>query len=102
MSKKKKPTFKDYISVAKWSVSANWKMSPSLTIINFLATIYSNLSGLINIYITAKIIDKIIELVQTPQLDIKTIYPLIVILGGVEIFNAGMVGLNSYAARVRR
>ncbi len=102
MSKKKKPTFKDYISVAKWSVSANWKMSPSLSIINFLTTIYINLSGLINIYITAKVIDQIIELVQTPQPDIKTIYPLIVILGGVEIFNAGMVGLNSYAARVRR
>jgi len=102
MSKKKKPTFKDYISVAKWSVSANWKMSPSLTIINFLATIYSNLSGLIYTYITAKLIDQIIELVQTPQPDIKTIYPMIVLLGGVEFFNAGMIALNSYAARVRR
>ena len=102
MSKKKKPTFKDYISVAKWSVSANWKMSPSLTIINFLATIYSNLSGLIYTYITARLIDQIIELVQTPQPDIKTIYPMIVLLGGVEFFNAGMIALNSYAARVRR
>ena len=102
MSKKKKPTFKDYFSVAKWSVSANWKMSPSLTIINFLATIYSNLSGLIYTYITARLIDQIIELVQTPQPDIKTIYPMIVLLGGVEFFNAGMIALNSYAARVRR
>jgi len=77
-------------------------MSPSLTIINFLATIYSNLSGLIYTYITARLIDQIIELVQTPQPDIKTIYPMIVLLGGVEFFNAGMIALNSYAARVRR
>jgi len=102
MSKKEKPTFKDYVSVAKWSVSANWKMFPSLSIINFLTTIYTNLSGLINIYITAKVIDQIIELVQTPQPDIKTIYPMIVILGGFEFFNAGMIELNNYAARVRR
>jgi len=102
MSKKKKLTFKDYLSVAKWSISANWKMSPSITITSFLTTIYFNLSGLINTYVFAKVIDQIIALVKMPQPDIKTMYPMIALFAGVQLLDSGVISLSNYVERVRR
>jgi ATP-binding cassette subfamily B protein len=101
MSKKNNVKLKDYFRIAKWSFRINWEMSPSLTIFNLITTIYQNISGLINTYIIAKVIDQIILLVQTKDTDIRGMYPFILLMTIFLFVNIVMSALDSYSIRIR-
>lgn len=101
MSKKSNIKLKDYIRIAKWSFGINWKMSPTVTIFNLVTTVYKNISGLINTYIIAKVIDQIILLVQTKQTDIEGMYPYLLLMTIFLFVNIVISALDSYSNRVR-
>ncbi|MDX9739209.1 MAG: ABC transporter ATP-binding protein [Candidatus Dojkabacteria bacterium] len=102
MSKKKPLSFKDYIDISIWSLKINWKMSPFITVTTFFTTIYRNLTGLINIYIVARIIDSLIRLIGTSDADLGSILPLVLLLGLVQLFTIIANNLDSYINRYRR
>ena len=102
MSKKKHLSFRDYVDISIWSLKINWKMSRFITIMSFVTTIYRNLTGLINIYIVARIIDSLIGLIDTPNANLKGILPLIAILGVVQLVDIISQNLDSYVNRYRR
>lgn len=102
MPKKKQLSFKDYIDISIWSLKINWKMSPFITVMSFVTTIYRNLTSLINIYIVARIIDSLIGLIDTPNANLKGILPLIAILGIVQLVDIISQNLDSYVNRYRR
>lgn len=102
MSKKKPLSFKDYIDISIWSLKINWKMSPFITVTTFFTTIYRNLTGLINIYIVARIIDALIRLIGTPDANLGSILPLVLLLGLVQLFTIIANNLDSYINRYRR
>lgn len=102
MPSKEKIILKDYIRIAKWSVAINWEMSPFITIVSFVTTIYRNTKGLINTYVIARVIDQIIFLVQNKQTDLEGILSLILILAIVQIVDSVNDAFTSYANRIRR
>ena len=101
MSKKNNIKLKDYIRIAKWSFGINWKMSPTVTIFNLVTTVYKNISGLINTYIIAKVIDQIILFVQTKQTDIEGMYPSLLLMTIFLFVNIIISALDSYSNRLR-
>jgi len=102
MPKKNNITFNDYLRIAKWSFKINWDMSPLITIIDFSTSLYRNLSGLINTYIIARVIDQIIAVVQSKQTDIRGVLVLVAILGVFKLLDVVVNNLYSYANRIRR
>lgn len=102
MSNKKTLSFKDYIDISVWSLKINWRMSPFITVATFFTTIYRNLTNLINIYIVARIIDSLIGLIDTPNANLQSILPLVLLLGLVQLFTIIANNLDSYINRFRR
>ena len=64
MSKKKSASLKDSLKVAIWSLSISWRISKFATVVSFVATAYKNFRPLVNTYITARIIDSLIQLIE--------------------------------------
>ncbi len=102
MSKKKHLSFKDYLNISIWSLKINWDMSPSITVGTFLTTTYRSLNGLISSYILAKVIDVLLSLMDTPNSSLKDIFPLILILGVVQLLTIVSTNLDNYMNRYKR
>ncbi|MGI6423608.1 MAG: ABC transporter ATP-binding protein [Candidatus Dojkabacteria bacterium] len=102
MSKKKPLTFKEYISISVWALKFNWSMSRFITIGMFFTTIYKNLSGLINMYVVAKIIDSLIALVGTENANFKGVLPLVFLLGLIQLISIISTSVEGYVNRLRR
>lgn len=102
MSKKKHLSLKDYWNISVWALKINWKMSPFVTVGTFVTTTYRSLNGLINTYLVARIIDSLLRLIESSDTDLKSILPLVGLLGVVQLLNIVANNLNSYMNRYRR
>lgn len=101
MSKKKHVSLKDSLKIALWSLSISWRISRFATVTTFITTTYKNLRPLVNTYIVSRIIDSLIQLIERGEQDIELIFPMIGLLGVVELVNIITSNLDVYANRIR-
>jgi ATP-binding cassette subfamily B protein len=100
MTKTQKLTFKDYINISIWSLKINWDVSPFVTITLLLSRIYYNLVPIINTYVIAKIIDKLIETVSTGKSSIKEIIPLVITVAIFDLLGILVDSVSEYSNRM--
>jgi ATP-binding cassette subfamily B protein len=102
MKEKKDVSFKEYIKIAFWSLKVVWQISPSLMIIGVVSEILRNLRSLVNVYITARLIDELIRMATTEGTEVNDLIPFLIILLLVNVAFSALEELRHYAARVLR
>jgi ATP-binding cassette subfamily B protein len=102
MKEKKDVSFKEYIKIAFWSLKIVWQISPSLMIINVVSEILRNLRSLVNVYITARLIDELIRMATTQGTEVNDLIPFLIILLLVNVAFSALEELRHYAGRVLR
>ena len=102
MSKKKDLTLKDYLRISLWSLKINWDISPFITVVYFVTSIFNNLQGILYSYVIAVIIDTLIKLSSESITEIESLIPLIAYLGGIELLSIISNGLTRYCNRFKR
>jgi ATP-binding cassette subfamily B protein len=102
MKEKKDVSFKEYIKIAFWSLKIVWQISPSLMIIEVVSEILRNLRSLVNVYITARLIDELIRMATTEGTEVNDLVPFLIILLLVNVAFSALEELRHYAARVLR
>ncbi len=90
--KKRKLSFMDFLTTLKWLFRFNFKLSPWATLTQILLRIILDISPLLNALIFAKLLDKIIQIINSSNSNINEIVPLLVLL---FIFNLLISALNS-------
>jgi ATP-binding cassette subfamily B protein len=100
MGKKKDISFKEYIKIALWSLKVTWQISPSLMIIGTVSEILRNLRSLVNIYITARLIDELIRMATMEGTEVNDLVPFLVILLLVNLAFSALEELRHYSIRV--
>ena len=101
-NKKKDLTLKDYFKISLWSLKINWDISPFITIVYFITTIFNNVQGIAYSYVIAVIIDTLIKLSKQGISDINSLIPLILYLGGIELLVIISTALRRYCNRFKR
>ncbi len=102
MKEKKDVSFKEYIKIAFWSLKIVWQISPSLMIIGVVSEILRNLRSLVNVYITARLIDELIRMATTEGTQVNDLIPFLIILLLVNVAFSALEELRHYAGRVLR
>jgi ATP-binding cassette subfamily B protein len=99
MKKEKDITFGEYIKISKWVLGCTWKISKSAEFIRLFAEIVTSLSSLANVYIIAKIIDKLLALLAGAETSISTMIPLLLLFLTVNLIFSLIGELRNYANR---
>lgn len=99
MKKKKDITFGEYIKISKWVLSCTWKISKSAEFIRLFAEIFTSLSSLANVYIVAKIIDKLLVLLVGSETNIFAMIPLLLLFLAVNLIFSLIGETRNYANR---
>ena len=99
MKKKSDITLSEYIKISKWVLSCSWKISKSAEFIRLFAEIVTNLSSLVNVYIIAKIIDKLLALISGTEANISAMIPLLLLLLIVNLVLSFIGELRNFANR---
>lgn len=102
MKEKKDVSFKEYIKIAFWSLKIVWEISPALMIIGVVSEILRNLRSLVNVYITARLIDELIRMATTDGTEVTDLVPFLIILLLVNLAFSALEELRHYSARVLR
>jgi len=102
MKEKKDVSFKEYIKIAFWSLKVIWQISPSLMIISLFTEILINLRSLVNVYITARLIDELIRMATTEGTEVNELIPFLIILLLVNLAFSALEELRHYSMRVLR
>lgn len=103
MSKKKKSlTLKDYFQISLWSLKINWEISPFITVVYFITTIFNNINSILYSFVIGVIIDTLIKLSNESIRDISSLIPLILYLGGIELLVIISNSLSRYCNRFKR
>lgn len=102
MKEKKDVSFKEYIKIAFWSLKVMWQISPSLMIISLFTEILINLRSLVNVYITARLIDELIRMATTEGTEVNELIPFLIILLLVNLAFSALEELRHYSMRVLR
>lgn len=102
MKKKSDVTFREYVEISIWSMKCSWRISKSATIFSLLCEILRNLRGLMDTYIIARLIDKLLQLISNNGSTVMDLVPFLVILLIIDIFFSGVGELRSYASRTIR
>jgi ATP-binding cassette subfamily B protein len=90
--KKSSLSFLDFLATIKWLFVFNFKLSFVTAITQIIARILIDISPLINAYIFAKLLDKIIHIADSPESNINDVIPLLIVL---LCFNLIVLGLRS-------
>jgi len=99
---KKKISLKEYVKISIWSLKVTWGISKSATIIMLMSDVLNDLRGIVNTYLMARIIDRLISLLSNGDKDVKTIIPFLFLIIGINIVYSGISELRGYANRKLR
>jgi ABC-type multidrug transport system fused ATPase/permease subunit len=102
MKDKENVSFKEYLKIAFWSLKIIWEISPSLMIIEVVSEILRNLRTLVNVYITARLIDELIRMATTEGTEVTDLVPFLIILLLVNIAFSALQELRHYSSSVLR
>lgn len=102
MNKKLDVTFGEYIKISFWAMKCSWGISKSSTLILLFTEIIRGIRPLVNTYITARLIDKLLQLVSGNNAAISDLIPFLIILFAINIFFSGLDELRDYASRAMR
>lgn len=102
MKKKSDVTLKEYAKISLWSMKISWGISKSATILSLICEILRNLRGLIDTYVIARLIDKLLLLISNDGSTVADLIPFLVILLGIDVFFSGVGELRAYSSRVIR
>lgn len=103
MKKKKKDiSFKEYIRIALWSLKVSWGVSKWATIASLSTEVIRNLRGLVNTYVFARLIDKLIAWSINDTASIKELLPYAGILLFLNIFFSAVGELRGYSNGILR
>ena len=102
MEKKSNIPFKEYLKISLWSLKVTWGISPFAAIVILSTEIIRNLRGIVNTYIIARLIDRLISLASNDGTKVLDILPFLVIILVVNILFTGIDELRNYASRIVR
>jgi len=91
-----KLSFAQFLNVVRWIIGFNISLSPQSVFIYAFAKILIDLNPLLNAYIFAKILDKIIKIASMPHSQPTEIIPLLILLLGYNLINSGLNQLYYY------
>ena len=97
--KEAKLSFVQFLGVLRWLIAYNVRLAPVAAILDFLSAIFSALQPLVNAYIFARLLDKIIDIVATGA-DPKDIIPMLGILLAYNLLTSAVSHGNSYLSNV--
>lgn len=100
--KKKEISFKEYIDIAWWSLRVSWGISKWATLGALSTEVIRNLRPIINTYVFAKLIDKLVAWAVNDSANIKDLFPYILILLVLDIFFSAIGELRGYSTGVLR
>lgn len=99
LSEHERVSFKEFITLVTWVFKFVFRLVKANTIVYLITYTFRSFSGLINTYIIAKILDKIVEIVQTESPSISTIYPYLGVLLGFNILAGVISWTRTYSRR---
>jgi len=102
MEKKKELTLKDYFNISLWSLKINWDISKFISIVTLITSIYLNLSGIFYSFVIAKIIDSLIQLSESGNTEISSVFSLVGLFALIEFFSIITNSLDRYCRRYKR
>lgn len=102
MNKKLDVTFGEYIKISLWAMKCSWGISKSSTLILLITEIIRGIRPLVNTYITARLIDQLLQLVSGNNASISDLIPFLIILFAINILFSGLDELRDYASRAMR
>ena len=94
-NKEIKLSFAQFLSVLRWLILYSIKIVPGRAVARVITSTLNTLSPLINAYIFAQLLDRIIEIAATGT-DPGEIVPMLLVLLGYNIANSGINYLNGY------
>ena len=77
MEKKSNIPFKEYLKISLWSLKVTWGISPFAAIVILSTEIIRNLRGIVNTYIIARLIDRLISLASNDGTKVLDILPFL-------------------------
>ncbi len=102
MKKKKEVSFKEYVNIAWWSLRVSWGVSPYALVGSLITEVIRNLRSIVNTYVFAKLIDKLVILATTDGSDVRDLIPFLLILLGINIFFSAIDELRGCCTRMLR
>lgn len=97
--KNKKLSFVEFLRTVKWLVVYNIRLTPVATIFGASATILLMLNPIINAYIFARLLDRIIKIASTGS-DLSTAVPLLSLLLAYNLINLAIKNVGWYCGAV--
>jgi len=98
--KKDKLSFLDFLATLKWIFVFNFRLSPWAATAEVVIRVILNTSPLFSAYIFARLLDKIIKIVSSPNSDLNEIIPLLALLLSYNLIISGLSYVNSYVSQV--
>lgn len=95
-NKKDKPSFFDFLTTLKWLIFFSIKLSPLVVISNIITRILLDLSPLLNAYIFARLLDKIIKIASIPNTNPNEIIPLLGVLLAYNLLVSLLTYVHEY------
>lgn len=92
--------FRDFLATLKWLLVFNFKMSKWAAVTEVVIRIILNTSPLFSAYIFARLLDKIIKIVSTPNPNLNDIIPLLGLLLFYNLVISVLGRINSYVSEV--
>jgi ABC-type multidrug transport system fused ATPase/permease subunit len=99
-NKKDKLSLLDFLATLKWLFVFNFKLSPWAATAEVVIRMILNTSPLFNAYIFARLLDKIIKIVSTPNSNLNDIIPLLGLLLFYNLVISALSRVNSYVSEV--
>jgi ATP-binding cassette subfamily B protein len=97
--KYEKVSFNEFFQISKWTTKIIFSIHPVYSVLYIVFGFLSNVRGLVNSFILAKILDTLVRIAQTPNANVTDLYPTIGVLIIVNVAYSIIDFLDAYTSR---